>query len=198
MDYAMNSGNWPYFLSLILMVGIGILAAFDFTDSLFPDAHDFDLTSDSEAVPTLWDWIFVKDLPLSFFLVLFFGLFGAGGLAFVDVAEAANYELHEMVRATAAVIFAFAGTHVLGRYLRGLVGIQTTAVSLNSLIGRSGEVTCPEISRGSPGDVKVYDDFGQAHYLFCEPVVDNRAFLYGEKVVVESRADSLFLVRASN
>jgi hypothetical protein len=69
---------------------------------------------------------------------------------------------------------------------------ETTAVGLNSLVGRRGTITTGKAARGSPARTKVRDRFGHAHYVMLEPHEDASVIHQGDEVLLVRREGNVF------
>ena len=126
-------------------------------------------------------------------LVVFLAFFGLAGLAIQQFAG----PLPLWIAAPAAVAAALPLTGLGARGLaRIMPGDETTAVSLDSLVGRRGTITIGTARRGSPAQARVKDIHGQVHYVMVEPYDDDHAFGEGETVRLDRRDGNIFIALA--
>ena len=89
---------------------------------------------------------------------------------------------------------------VTGLSARGIAriipGDETTAISLDSLVGRRGTITIGTARRGSPAQARVKDMHGQPHYVMVEPYDDEQAIGEGETVRLDRRDGNIFIALA--
>ena len=97
----------------------------------------------------------------------------------------------------AAPAAAAAALPLTGLGARGLArimpGDETTAISLDSLVGRRGTITIGTARRGSPAQARVADIHGQVHYVMVEPYDDDHSIGEGETVRLDRRDGNIFI-----
>ena len=72
---------------------------------------------------------------------------------------------------------------------------ETSAVSLNSLVGRVATITLGTASPGKPAQGKVRDEHGLEHYVMIEPDIADAAFEQGSEVLlVRSEGAKFFAI----
>jgi hypothetical protein len=69
---------------------------------------------------------------------------------------------------------------------------ETTAVSLDSLVGKRGTITVGTARRGSPAQARVKDIHGQSHYVMVEPQEEAHPIAEGETVLLIRRDGHIF------
>jgi hypothetical protein len=182
--FLIDAANLPFAVALVLMLLIGAVEA----AGLGGAAVDLDHGGEGLA------WLGLGRVPLLVVLVVFLALFGVIGLAIQQVAAAlAGDPLSPWLAAPAA---AFAALPLTGVASRGLARIlprdETTAVPLETLIGRVGTITLGEAREGSPARARVEDQHGQAHYVMVEPDNAGQIFREGETVLLVHHNRDLF------
>ena len=65
-------------------------------------------------------------------------------------------------------------------------------MSRNALVGRRAVVTTGTARTASPARSKVYDHFGQAHYVMMEPHDQSVEVVEGEQVLLVRRKGDIF------
>ncbi len=84
-----------------------------------------------------------------------------------------------------------------GIFARGLnrilPGDETTAVSLDNLLGKRAEIVVGEARRGSPARGRVRDAHGQTHYVMVEPSDDTGWLATGATALLVRREGDLFI-----
>jgi membrane protein implicated in regulation of membrane protease activity len=184
--------NLPFSVALLVMLMIGLVEAL----GLGLSAVHLDLHLDAHADgPDLLAWLGVGRVPILMLLVVFLALFGMVGLAVQQGATAlAGQPLAPGLASALAVLGALPLT---GIGARGLARImpqdETTAVSLDSLVGKRGTVTIGTARRGSPAQVRVRDSFGQPHYVMVEPHDEAHPFAEGATVLLARREGNIFI-----
>ena len=180
--------NLPFSVALLVMLLIGLVEAL----GLGASAAHIDLHVDADGGDLL-GWLGFGRVPLLMLLVVFLALFGLAGLAIQQYAG----PLPLWMAAPAALAAALPLT---GLGARGLARImpqdETTAVSLDSLVGRRGTITIGTARRGSPAQARVRDIHGQIHYVMVEPYDDDHAIGEGETVRLDRRDGNIFIAVA--
>ena len=178
--------NWPFSLALLIMLMIGAVEAL----GLGASAVHLDVGADLDSGGDLLGWLGVGQVPLLMLLVVFLAFFGLAGLAIQQWAG----PLPLWIAAPAAVAAALPLTGLGARGLaRIMPGDETTAVSLDSLVGRRGTITIGTARRGSPAQARVADIHGQVHHVMVEPYDDDCAFGEGETVRLDRRDGHIFI-----
>jgi membrane protein implicated in regulation of membrane protease activity len=145
--------------------------------------------------PDLLAWLGVGRVPILMLLVVFLALFGMAGLAAQQIAAALKGAA--MSPSLASAIAVVAALPLTGIGARGLARImpqdETTAVGLDSLVGKRGTVTIGTARRGSPAQVRVRDVHGQAHYVMVEPHDAAHPLPEGATVLLARREGHIFI-----
>ena len=191
-DFILTPENLPFSVALLVMLLIGLVEALGLGASAAHFDADANLGADAG---DLLGWLGVGRVPLLMLLVLFLGLFGLIGL-FIQQA-ATSLAGVPMAPWNAAALAALAALPLLGISARGLArimpGDETTAVSLDSLLGKRATVTVGTARRGSPAQARVRDVHGQTHYVMIEPNDDTHAVAEGESVLLVRREGNIFI-----
>jgi hypothetical protein len=178
--------NLPFSVALLVMLLIGAVEAF----GLGASAVHLDAHADVDGGGDLLGWLGVGRVPLLMLLVVFLALFGLAGLAIQQFAG----PLPLLIAVPAAVAAALPLTGLGARGLaRIMPGDETTAVSLDSLVGRRGTITIGTARRGSPAQARVADIHGQVHYVMVEPYDDDHSIGQGETVRLDRRDGNIFI-----
>ncbi len=124
-------------------------------------------------------------------LVVFLAVFGMVGLALQQAALAlAGGVLPWVAAVPAAAVLALPGTRLAGRLLAPILPRdETTAVSLDSLVGRRARIVVGVARPGSPARARVADVHGQAHFVMVEPVAGDAHDERAELLVVAREGD---------
>jgi membrane protein implicated in regulation of membrane protease activity len=189
-EFILAPENLPFSVALLVMLLIGAVEAV----GLGASAADLDLGADADGGDLL-GWLGVGKVPLLILLVVLLALFGMIGLALQQVVSAvAGVPLAPW---NAAAIAFVATLPLLGISARGLARIipqdETTAVSLDALLGKRATVTVGTARRGSPAQARVRDVHGQSHYVMIEPNGDADAVAEGGTVLLIRREGNIFI-----
>lgn len=183
--------NLPFSVALLVMLLIGVVEAV----GLGASAAHLDVNADAGAGGDLLGWLGVGRVPLLIVLVVFLACFGLAGLAIQQLAASMAGDPLSLWMASAAALAA--ALPMTGVGARGLARIipqdETTAVSLDSLVGKRGAITIGTARRGSPAQLRVRDAFGQTHYVLVEPHDEAHPFAEGDTVLLVRRDGDIFI-----
>ena len=190
--------NMPFAAALVLMVLLALLQLVGLGHA-FGDhdlhADHFD-GHDGHDGPSngLLSLIGIGRVPFMIWLASFLFVFaavGAGGQALADSLLGAPLD-----RWVAAAIAAVAGLPVTGLLVRPLAAIlpgdESSAVGLDSLVGRRAKIVTGRAAAGYPARAQVHDQFGQAHYVMVEPHEADSEMLEGDELLLVRRENETF------
>ena len=184
LDFILAPENLPFSVALLVMLLIGLVEAL----GLGAAAAHIDIDADAGA--DLLGWLGIGQVPLLMLLVVLLAWFGIVGLAVQQVTGPMSPWL------ASAGAFA-AALPLTGFTARGLARImprdETTAVSIDTLVGKRASVTVGVARRGSPAQARVRDVHGQTHYVMMEPCGDGEAVAAGETVLLVRREGNIFI-----
>ncbi len=157
-------------LFLLQIIGIG---DFDFDADVEIDG-DMDLdaaTGSAGVLGAITTLLGLGRVPLFVWLMVFLLLFALLGLSIQALAsDLTGSPLYNLLAAVFAGGAALPVTSVLVRPLsRLLPQDETSAVGLDSLVGRRAKITTGRAAAGSPARARVRDRHGHAHYVMVEP-----------------------------
>jgi membrane protein implicated in regulation of membrane protease activity len=191
-EFILAPENLPFSVALLVMLLIGVVEALGLGASAVQLDADTDVGADGG---DLLGWLGVGRVPLLMLLVLFLGLFGLIGITIQQIA--ASLAGVPMAPWNAAAIAFVATLPLLGVAARAVARIvpqdETTAVSLDSLLGKRATVTVGIARRGSPAQARVRDVHGQPHYVMIEPNDDMHLVGEGETVLLVRREGNIFI-----
>lgn len=177
----------PFSVALLLMLFIGAIEAIGLGGSAV------DLDVDSGVIGEGLDWLNVGRLPLLIMLVLFLTSFGLAGLILQQAANMVTGGfLPWFAAVSAAAGLALPATRLLSRGLgRVLPRDETTAVPIDSLLGRRARIIVGTAQRGSPARARVEDEYGQPHFVMVEPAED-QSLTEADLLLLTTRHDMIF------
>lgn len=198
--------NLPFAIALGVMVFLGLLQFIGLGDFDFGGDVDLDLDVDVDvdaqiADPTsaglggaLTTLLGLGKVPFFVWLMTFLALFGLIGMGVQEFAgEMTGSPLYTWL---AALIAGGASLPVTATLVRPIGKImpqdETSAVRLDSLVGKRGTVTDGKAAKGSPARTKVRDRFGMAHYVMVEPHEDASVIPAGDQVLLVRREGQTF------
>jgi membrane protein implicated in regulation of membrane protease activity len=178
--------NLPFSVALLVMLLIGAVEAL----GLGASAVHLDMHADMDGGGDLLGWLGIGRVPLLMLLVVFLALFGLAGLAIQQFAGPLPLWIAVPGAVAAALPLTGLGARGLARIMPG---DETTAVSLDDLVGRRGTITIGTARRGSPAQARVPDIHGQVHYVMVEPYDDDQSLGQGETVRLDRRDGNIFI-----
>lgn len=190
-SFLIAGDNVPFTASLVLMLLIGAVEAV----GLGAGAVQIDAAADVEGDADLLGWLGIGTVPLLVVLVVLLALFGVIGIAGQQLAAALlGAPVSAWIAAPAAFVASLPLTGSCARLLaRILPQDETTAISLESLVGKRATLVVGTASQGSPARAQVRDAYGQVHYVMVEPIEGGAAIREGETVLLVEREGDTFI-----
>ena len=184
--------NLPFAVALALMVLLALLQALGL-GHIFGD-HDLDADSDGGLADGLLVILGIGRVPfmiwLASFLLLFAGI-GVGVQGLADGLLGAPFD--PWLAGVLAAAGALPVTGVLSRALgHVLPGDETSAVGLDSLVGRRARIVIGRAAAGHPARARVHDHFGHMHHVMVEPHEADSEMLEGDEVLLVRRENETF------
>ena len=133
-------------------------------------------------------------VPLTVWLVVFLFVFAALGLGIQELAASfTGGPLDAWLAGVLAGAAALPATSIIARPLgRILPQDETTAVGIDTLVGRRAHITEGIARAGSPARARVKDMHGQSHYVMVEPHEGDSEFHAGDEILLVRRDDTVF------
>lgn len=190
-DFMLAGDNVVFTAALVLMLLIGIVEAIGLGGSAV------DLDSHADLDGDLLGWLGVGRLPLLMLLVIFLCSFGVIGLSLQQFAVSlTGGTLSPWLAGLIAGGAALPATGLLARPIsRIMPRDETTAVPIESLVGRRAVIVTGRAAQGSPARARVFDHHGQIHYVMAEPDNAGQVFAEGEEIILV-RLDTPHVFRA--
>ncbi len=176
-------------LILLQLIGVGD----------FGSDADLDMQLDTEITsPSFVDGLLsvfgLKRLPLMIWLGLFLMLFTISGYLGQQIFSTITGSLTPAIIATpTAAALALFLSAILAVPLEQIIPKdETTAVSLDTLVGRFATLEIGKAQPGSSARAKVSDIYGHNHYIMVEPDNMGQTFVAGEKLLLVRREGDIF------
>jgi hypothetical protein len=190
-----NSGVFWASLGVTVLLCVVEGLALAFAGTTTPSFMDFDSDGDGDSSGGPLAYLNAGHLPLTLFVASAAAVFGITGLAVQQIAVTISGAALPLIMAIPiAAIAAIPGTHLISKTLGALLPkTETTAISSDDLIGREGDVMAGTGKRGTPVQIKLRDEHGQAHYVLVEPERDDETLSQGQSVLITARDGAIYL-----
>jgi hypothetical protein len=144
----------------------------------------------------MMQWLHAGQLPLSVLMILFLLAFGGAGLLLQSaIKNMSGTLLPALIAVVPAFFIALPATRMMGGLLKPIMPRdETEAVSRDSFLGCSAQITTGTARRGAPAEARLRDGFGRSHYVMVEPDRDEEVFPAGARVVLLKRHDAVYRV----
>jgi hypothetical protein len=189
--------NLPFAVALALMVLLALLQAFGLGE-LFGGDADADTDADGGIADGLLAFFGIGRVPFMIWLASFLLLFAGIGVGVQGLAEGLlGAPLDRWLAGVLAAVGALPVTGALVRPLaRILPGDETTAVGLDSLVGRRARITTGRAAAGHPARARVHDHHGRMHLVMVEPHEAGSEMLEGDEILLVRRESETFFAVA--
>ena len=195
--------NLPFAIAFGAMLLISVMQIIGVGD-LFDSDVDFDIDTDVDTsadfggsasimggITTL---LGIGRVPFLIWLVTFLFLFAAIGVGLQSLAsDLLGAPLHALLAAVVSFGATLPATATLVRPLaRIMPQDETSAVGIDSLVGRRATITTGTARQGYPARAKAYDRHGQAHNVMVEPHEAGSEIHEGDEVLLVRREGQTF------
>jgi membrane protein implicated in regulation of membrane protease activity len=194
--------NVPFTAALFLMLLVALAQAIGLGDMLGDADVDADVDGDAAIAAGPLDGLAslfgIGRVPFMVWLALFLFLFAAIGFGIQNLADSLTGA--PLDRWLAAVLAAGACLPVTGALARPLGRLlphdETTAVSIEALLGRRATITEGIARGGSPARARVIDRHGHPHHVMVEPHEATSELHAGDEVLLVRLEGNLFYAAA--
>ena len=187
--------TWPFGASLAVMVGLsivegaGLLLAYSpshMLDSLLPDMPD--------SADGALGWLHIGTVPLLVLLILFLSGFAIAGYVLqASVQSISGSLLPAWLASIPAFLAGVSTVKGVGSVLAKVIPKdESSAVSEQTLIGRSGVVIQGTARDGMAAQAKVRDSYGRSHYVMVEPDLSEETFDEGSDILLVKKIGARF------
>lgn len=187
--------TWPFGASLAVLVGLsviegaGLLLAHSpsqMLDSLLPDMPD--------GADGLLGWLHVGKVPLLVLLILFLSGFALAGYVLqASVQSFSGVLLPAWLASIPALLMGISTVKGIGGVLAKIIPQdESSAVSEQTLIGRTGVVIQGIARDGMAAQAKVRDSYGRSHYVMVEPDLTEETFDEGSDILLVKKVGARF------
>lgn len=186
--------NMPFAAALVLMVLLGVVQVIGIGDLFGEAGLDADADADGGAADGMVSFLGLGRVPLMIWLVSFLLLFAALGVSIQAFAESLlGAPLDRWLAGVLAGIAAVPVNALVVRPIGAILpGDETTAVGLDSLVGRRATIVTGRAAAGYPARARVHDRHGQPHYVMVEPHEAGSEIHEGDEVLLVRRENETF------
>ena len=155
--------NMPFAAALVLMVLLGVVQVIGIGDLFGEAGLDADADADGGAADGMVSFLGLGRVPLMIWLVSFLLLFAALGVSIQAFAESLlGAPLDRWLAGVLAGIAAVPVNALVVRPIGAILpGDETTAVGLDSLVGRRATIVTGRAAAGYPARARAHDRHGQ-------------------------------------
>ncbi|MEW4449503.1 OB-fold-containig protein [Qipengyuania sp. JC766] len=200
--------NLPFAVALAFMALLALVQAIGLDFGGDADADmDLDADGDLEGGSAMPDggigaaaasMLGLGRVPITVWLAVFLFVFAALGVGIQGFATSLTGG--PLDRWLAALFAAGAALPVTGVVVRPIGRIlpkdETSAVTLDTLVGRRAEIVTGTARHASPARGRVIDAFGHPHHVMIEPHAKDGQIVEGEQVLLVRREGELFFGQA--
>lgn len=186
--------NMPFMVALALLVLLALAQLIGLGDAHGDTDFDADGGGDVGIGAGLASLLGLGRLPLMAWLSIALAAFGLIGLAIQNLADGLiGHALPALPASGLALLGALPATGLLARPLGRLwPRDETTAIDIDALLARRGQIEIGTASRGNPARARVRDQHGQMHLVMVEPHIEHTRFSQGEEVLLVRREGQIF------
>ncbi|MBS0372768.1 MAG: YqiJ family protein [Proteobacteria bacterium] len=187
----------PFGVGFALIVGIALLEGLGMLLSISPSDWLTDLLPDIDGdtgLDRVLGWLHIGQVPALVLLLLFLAGYALFGYSLQMLAHGllGGY-VPALPAALLAVPAGLATVRALGTLIAHIVPRdETSAVSEQSLLGRTGVVVGGSARKGLAAQARVRDAHGRSHYLMVEPDLDGDVFAEGAQVLIVGKTGAFY------
>ncbi len=199
MSLFLAEQSLPFTVALIVMVALAVLEGASLLiggsglSELLDSAFDFDADADIDAGihghGGLLGWLHLGRVPLLMLLILFLTAFGIAGLLIQMLARGVvGGFLPAWLASVGAFLAAVPAVRIGGFVLEKILPRdESSAISLDALIGRAGVIVIGTARIGVAAQARVRDEHGRSHYVMVEPDQEDSTFEAGTEILLIKR-----------
>ena len=205
LSFLVEPANLPFAVAVAVMIFFVLLEILSLSlgagiseliDSLLPDLDmDLDLPDSSpSAFSQFLSWLRVGEVPLLMLILVALTAFGLSGFFLQALVQkiTGNF-LPPFLAIIPACFCAVPFIRIIGGLLHAYMPQdETTAVSEESLIGRTAIILAGTARQGKPVQAKVKDEHQYTHYIMVEPEQAEDRLSAGQSVILSGRKGAYF------
>lgn len=188
MELLLAPESQPFTFAVMLVVFVGLIEAVSLIlGASLSGALDHVLPMHLDGLADSWlGWLHIGKVPVLVLLILLltaFALFGLGLNALVH-GLSGGYP-PPILSSAFAFVAALPVAHGLGGVIARLIPKdETSAVTLDSLVGHVATIVNGTARKAYPAQAKVKTEQGQTFYIHVEPADDDAQFVVGDSVLL--------------
>ena len=197
MSLFLAEHSLPFTVALLLMLALAVLEGLSLLlgSSGLSSAFEIDVDADADIHvgsghgASLLSWLHIGRVPVLMLLILFLTAFGLAGICIQMLARSLLGSFISVWLASAGAFFLSIPAVRFGGFVleKILPKDESSAVSLNSLVGRAGVIIIGTARVGVAAQARVRDEHGLSHYVMVEPDKEEELFEVGTEILLIKR-----------
>ena len=185
-----------------VLEGVGLILGMSVVglmDTLLPEgALEFEIDGpdmeSSSSLGRLIGWIRYEKVPIIITLIAFLTSFGLFGMIMqAMMLNVVGFLLPLIIATVISGVISLPGTRLFNKLLSMVIPTdESSAITLDSLVGRLATISMGEAKKNSPAQGKVKDQNGKTHYIMIEPDDSDIILKRGEQVILVRKEKSRF------
>jgi len=188
MELLLAPESWPFTFAVMLVLLVGLVESLSLAlGASLSGVLDNVLPQDIDGLADSWlGWLHVGKVPVLVLLILLLTAFSLFGLGLNALVFGLTGSYPPIILSSAFALFgALPVAHGLGGVIGRLIPKdETSAVSLDSLVGHVAVVVNGTARKAYPAQAKVRTEQGQTFYVHVEPTDDGTQFVVGDSVLL--------------
>lgn len=197
MSLFTTAENLPFGVAFALIVGVAVLEGIGMMIAMSPSnlLDDWlpDIDHDS-GLDKVLGWLHLGKVPSLVLLLLFLTGYAVFGYSLQLAARGlVGHYLPAWVAGLLAVPAGLATVRALGALVAHIIPRdESSAISEQSLLGRSGIVSAGVARQGLAAQARVLDVHGRTHFLLVEPDLADEVFEEGSEVLIVKKLGAIY------
>ena len=192
-DTFLLTENIPFTIAIIVALLIGVLELINLLVGGITDAFDTlipekDFSIDIGDGFSFTDYLCIGRIPFLMWLVIMLTSFGIIGIFFQSIFHTSLF----IALPISFVLAVFPTRHASLFLQKVLPQDETTAITSDTLVGRTATIVIGTASVNNPAQAKVKDEHNHTHYIMVVPEDSNDNYSAGTEVILSSYNGVLF------
>jgi len=187
MELLLAPESWPFAFAVVFVVLLGLVESLSLLVGTSLSGMLDHYAVDVGGLGDSWlSWLHIGKVPILVLLIILLTAFALFGLALNALVHGLTGGYPPPVLSSA---FAFCAALPVAHGLGGVIGRlipkdETSAVSLDSLVGHVATIVNGTARKEYPAQAKVRTEQGQTFYVHVEPADDDTQFVIGDSVLL--------------